>query len=67
MSLIGPRPEDPRFVELCLGDYAEILKVRPGITGLSQLAYGNKTQLGVDITYVVEQEALGTAGSPPRR
>ena len=45
MSLIGPRPEDPKFVELYLGDYAEILKVRPGITGLSQLAYVDEASI----------------------
>ncbi len=39
MSVIGPRPEDPRFVELHLNDYREILTVRPGMIGLSQLAY----------------------------
>lgn len=39
MSLVGPRPEDPRFVALHAEDYARILKVRPGITGWSQLAF----------------------------
>ena len=39
MSLIGPRPEDPRFVAERFDDYSEILKVRPGVTGLSQIAF----------------------------
>lgn len=39
MSLIGPRPEDPGFVALHDIEYREILSVRPGITGLSQIAY----------------------------
>jgi lipopolysaccharide/colanic/teichoic acid biosynthesis glycosyltransferase len=39
MSIIGPRPEDPAFVEMHRDDYDRILTVRPGITGLSQLAY----------------------------
>ncbi|HLH66921.1 MAG TPA: sugar transferase [Solirubrobacteraceae bacterium] len=39
MSLIGPRPEDPGFVALHPDAYREILSVRPGITGLSQIAY----------------------------
>jgi lipopolysaccharide/colanic/teichoic acid biosynthesis glycosyltransferase len=39
MSLIGPRPEDPGFVALHDVEYREILSVRPGITGLSQIAY----------------------------
>lgn len=39
MSIIGPRPEDPGFVDLHAEEYSHILRVRPGITGLSQIAY----------------------------
>ena len=39
MSLVGPRPEAPEFVDLHPRDYEEILEVPPGITGLSQLAF----------------------------
>lgn len=39
MSLVGPRPEDPSFVALRPLDYDEVLRVKPGITGLSQLAF----------------------------
>jgi lipopolysaccharide/colanic/teichoic acid biosynthesis glycosyltransferase len=42
MSLIGPRPEDPDFVARRPQDYEEILQVRPGITGLSQLAFAEE-------------------------
>lgn len=42
MSLIGPRPEDPMFVAERMDDYAEILTVRPGISGLSQLAFAEE-------------------------
>jgi lipopolysaccharide/colanic/teichoic acid biosynthesis glycosyltransferase len=45
MSLVGPRPEDPAFVRLHPEAYAEILRVRPGITGLSQLAFVNEAAL----------------------
>jgi lipopolysaccharide/colanic/teichoic acid biosynthesis glycosyltransferase len=45
MSLVGPRPEDPEFVELCRVDFATILTVRPGITGLSQLAFAKESEL----------------------
>jgi lipopolysaccharide/colanic/teichoic acid biosynthesis glycosyltransferase len=38
MSLVGPRPEDPRFVAVLPDEYAVILKVRPGLTGYTQLA-----------------------------
>lgn len=42
MSLVGPRPEDPAFVALHREDYDRILSVRPGITGLSQLAFADE-------------------------
>jgi lipopolysaccharide/colanic/teichoic acid biosynthesis glycosyltransferase len=45
MSLVGPRPEDPAFVEMNQDDYSTILKVRPGITGLSQLAFASETDI----------------------
>ncbi len=40
MSLIGPRPERPEFVEILAGEidgYSDRLLVRPGITGLAQI------------------------------
>lgn len=45
MSIVGPRPEDPGFVALHPRDYARILGVRPGITGLSQLAYAAESHI----------------------
>jgi lipopolysaccharide/colanic/teichoic acid biosynthesis glycosyltransferase len=45
MSLVGPRPEDPEFVELRREDFATILTVRPGMTGLSQLAFAKESEL----------------------
>jgi lipopolysaccharide/colanic/teichoic acid biosynthesis glycosyltransferase len=45
MSLVGPRPEDPAFVELRSDAYSTILEVRPGITGLSQLAFASETEV----------------------
>jgi lipopolysaccharide/colanic/teichoic acid biosynthesis glycosyltransferase len=43
MSLVGPRPEDPSFVEQHLEDYGAILAVKPGVTGLSQLAFARES------------------------
>jgi lipopolysaccharide/colanic/teichoic acid biosynthesis glycosyltransferase len=39
MSLVGPRPEVPKYVEMFRQDYEEILKVRPGITDPASLKY----------------------------
>ena len=39
MSLVGPRPEVPRYVALFREDYAAILEARPGITDLASIRY----------------------------
>ncbi|HTU98686.1 MAG TPA: sugar transferase [Solirubrobacteraceae bacterium] len=53
MSLIGPRPEDPGFVALHDREYHAILEVRPGITGLSQIAYKAESEI-VDSDNAIE-------------
>jgi lipopolysaccharide/colanic/teichoic acid biosynthesis glycosyltransferase len=45
MSLIGPRPEDPSFVAERHDDYQHILTVRPGVTGLSQIAFAEESEI----------------------
>src|SRR5579884_3667025 len=45
MSIIGPRPEDPAFVAHHPEQYERILSVRPGITGLSQVAYKEESEI----------------------
>jgi lipopolysaccharide/colanic/teichoic acid biosynthesis glycosyltransferase len=42
MSLVGPRPESPSFVALFPDDYEVILRVRPGLTGYTQLAFARE-------------------------
>jgi lipopolysaccharide/colanic/teichoic acid biosynthesis glycosyltransferase len=42
MSIIGPRPEDPLFVSLHPRHYDTIHSVRPGITGITQLAFADE-------------------------
>lgn len=49
MSLIGPRPEDPGFVAERRDDYEQILAVRPGVTGLSQLAFAAESSILCDV------------------
>ncbi len=39
MSLVGPRPEVSRYVDLFAEDYGAILTVRPGLTDLASLKY----------------------------
>jgi len=39
MSLVGPRPEVPEYVEMFRERYTRILGVRPGITDLASLIY----------------------------
>jgi lipopolysaccharide/colanic/teichoic acid biosynthesis glycosyltransferase len=39
MRLIGPRPEDPAFVDTADPGWIAVLALRPGITGLAQLAF----------------------------
>jgi lipopolysaccharide/colanic/teichoic acid biosynthesis glycosyltransferase len=39
MSLVGPRPETPEFIELLTAEERRILLVRPGITGPSSVTY----------------------------
>ena len=51
MSLVGPRPEDPSYVKLFSDEFTEILRVRPGISGLSQIQYRNESALLVGDDY----------------
>ncbi len=45
MSLVGPRPQSPEFVAQHADDYAVILRVRPGITGPSQVAFAEEDRV----------------------
>lgn len=45
MRLVGPRPEDPRYVDLELPLHREVFTATPGITGLTQLVYHDEGRL----------------------
>ena len=45
MSLVGPRPEIPQYVELFRDDYQEILKARPGITDFASFKFRDEAAL----------------------
>lgn len=54
MSVVGPRPEVPRYVALYSAEQREVLRVRPGLTSLASIAYIN------------ENEVLGRSADPER-
>jgi lipopolysaccharide/colanic/teichoic acid biosynthesis glycosyltransferase len=45
MSLVGPRPEDPRYVALYNDQQRRILRVLPGITSPASIRYRNEEAL----------------------
>jgi len=45
MSLVGPRPEVPEFVELFKERYGLVLTVRPGITDLASIRFRNEEDI----------------------
>ena len=56
MSLVGPRPEDPKYVALYTPEQRQVLSVKPGITGPTQLEYRDEASMldgnSVDDDYV---------------
>lgn len=45
MSLVGPRPEVPRYVKLYTEEQRNVFKVKPGITDLASLRYKDENDL----------------------
>jgi lipopolysaccharide/colanic/teichoic acid biosynthesis glycosyltransferase len=45
MSLVGPRPEDPRYVALYTPEQRAIFQARPGITSAASLTYRHEERL----------------------
>lgn len=45
MSLVGPRPEVRKYVDLYDNKQKEILKVRPGITDIASITFRNENDL----------------------
>jgi lipopolysaccharide/colanic/teichoic acid biosynthesis glycosyltransferase len=44
MSLVGPRPEDPRFVDWADPVHQRVFRAKPGITGLAQLDFHDEAK-----------------------
>jgi lipopolysaccharide/colanic/teichoic acid biosynthesis glycosyltransferase len=45
MSLVGPRPEDPRYVALYSSEQRRVLSVRPGITSAASVQYRHEESM----------------------
>ena len=45
MSLVGPRPEVRKYVDLYTPEQMEVLTVRPGITDMASICYRNENEL----------------------
>jgi lipopolysaccharide/colanic/teichoic acid biosynthesis glycosyltransferase len=45
MSLVGPRPESPGYVQHYTPEQRQVLQVRPGITGLTQVKFRHEETL----------------------
>ena len=45
MSLVGPRPEVRRYVDLYSPEQMKVLSVRPGITSLASIRYRNENDI----------------------
>jgi FlaA1/EpsC-like NDP-sugar epimerase/lipopolysaccharide/colanic/teichoic acid biosynthesis glycosyltransferase len=59
MSLVGPRPESPTYVQRWTDEERELLQFRPGLTGPTQIAYIDEEELLVgDPDAVYETDLL---------
>jgi len=45
MSIVGPRPEIPKYVNDFSDEYSEILKIKPGLSDYAALEYSNEAAL----------------------
>jgi lipopolysaccharide/colanic/teichoic acid biosynthesis glycosyltransferase len=60
MSLVGPRPEDPAYVDLADPLHRRVFTAKPGLTGLAQLVYHDEASLlvGPDADRRYREEVL---------
>lgn len=45
MSLVGPRPEVRKYVDMYTPEQMHVLDVRPGVTSLASIRYRNENEL----------------------
>jgi lipopolysaccharide/colanic/teichoic acid biosynthesis glycosyltransferase len=60
MSLVGPRPEDARYVRWSDPRHRRVFTARPGITGLAQIQFRHEEELlpGGDVDRVYNEQIL---------
>lgn len=68
ISFVGPRPPLRRYVEMCPDIYDEVLKSRPGVTGLASLVYAPHEEFILRSTATAEEtEAAYLRRCVPRK
>ena len=45
MSLVGPRPEVRKYVDMYTPEQMRVLEVRPGITSMASIRYCNENEI----------------------
>ncbi len=60
MSLVGPRPEDPRYVALYTAEQRRVLNVRPGITSPASVRFRHEADMlqGEDWESIYREKVL---------
>ena len=60
MSLVGPRPEDPKYLEYYTQEQLKVLSIRPGITSPASVTYRHEEQMlhGADWEKLYIEEIL---------
>ncbi len=61
MSLVGPRPHQPREVDLYKRDQKRVLAIKPGVTGLAQISGRSDLDFSEEVrldTYYIENWAI---------
>jgi lipopolysaccharide/colanic/teichoic acid biosynthesis glycosyltransferase len=55
MSIVGPRPESPNYVEHYTPEQRQVLQVKPGMTGLTQVRFRHEETLLSHCTNLEEE------------
>jgi lipopolysaccharide/colanic/teichoic acid biosynthesis glycosyltransferase len=55
MSVVGPRPESPNYVEHYTPEQRQVLQVKPGMTGLTQVRFRHEETLLSRCTNIEEE------------